>query len=77
MAGGLLKAIALANDLEQAQGRVFAAVRRIVEASPHLAREAQVTVNRIELPGHRRDHHGHCIRLCWCGWCQSLHLSLR
>ena len=40
----------IANDLEQAQGRVFAAVRRVVEASPYLANEAQVTANRIAFP---------------------------
>ena len=40
----------LANDLEQAQGRVFAAIRRIVECSPHLLREAKISANRIEFP---------------------------
>jgi phage terminase large subunit-like protein len=40
----------VANDLEQAQGRVFAAARRIVEASPHLRREAGITANRIVFP---------------------------
>ena len=57
----------LANDLEQAQGRVFAAVRRIVECSPHLARgQAQRQSDRV--PGDRRDHHRYCFRLrrrCW------------
>ena len=37
----------VANDLEQAQSRVFEAVRRIVEASPLLRREAKITQNRI------------------------------
>lgn len=41
---------ALANDLEQSTGRVFQAVKRIVEASPILRREAKVTQNRIEFP---------------------------
>ena len=41
---------ALANDEEQARSRVFQAVRRIVEASPLLAREAKITQNRIEFP---------------------------
>ena len=40
----------LANDLEQAQGRVFAAIRRIVECSPYLLREAKISANRIEFP---------------------------
>ena len=39
--------VCCANDLDQAQGRVFAAVRRIVECSPLLRREAQITQNRI------------------------------
>ena len=36
-----------ANDLEQAQGRVFEACRRIIEASPLLQREAKITADRI------------------------------
>ena len=48
--GRFAEAYCLANDLEQAQGRVFTAVRRIVEASPHLAREAHIRQNRIEFP---------------------------
>ena len=40
----------IANDFEQAQGRVFAAIKRICEASPLLAREAGVRQNRIEFP---------------------------
>ena len=37
--GSYAEAYALANDLEQAQGRVFQAVKRIVEKSPLLRRE--------------------------------------
>src|SRR5262249_46884147 len=37
----------VANDLEQAQGRVFEMIRRIVEASPFLRRDAKVTGDRI------------------------------
>jgi hypothetical protein len=40
----------IANDLEQAQGRVFAAIRRIVEACPWLANQAKITQSRIEFP---------------------------
>jgi Phage Terminase len=40
----------VANDLEQAQGRVFAAIRNVVEASPYLRREAQITQNKITFP---------------------------
>ena len=39
-----------ANDLEQAQGRVFQAIRRIVECSPLLRREAKITESRISFP---------------------------
>jgi hypothetical protein len=41
---------ALANDQEQAQSRVFQAIRRIVECSPLLAREAKVTADKITFP---------------------------
>lgn len=39
-----------ANDLEQAQGRVYEAVRRIVEQSPLLRRESNITQRQIRLP---------------------------
>jgi hypothetical protein len=39
----------VANDLEQAQGRVFQAVSRIVESSPLLA-SAKITKDRIDFP---------------------------
>ena len=39
-----------ANDLEQARGRVFEMMRRIVECSPLLRAEANVTQGRIEFP---------------------------
>ena len=48
--GRFAEGYAIANDLEQAQGRVFQAVRRIVEASPHLRREANITQYRIDFP---------------------------
>ena len=46
--GPFAEGYCVANDLEQAQGRVFAAIRRIVQASPLLKREAKITANRIE-----------------------------
>ena len=46
--GRFAEGYCIANDEEQAQGRVFQAVRRICEASPHLRREANITANRIE-----------------------------
>jgi len=39
-----------ANDLEQAQSRVFQAVKRIVDASPMLKREARITADKIIFP---------------------------
>jgi Phage Terminase len=41
---------ALANDQEQAQSRVFEAIKRIVEASPLLRREANVIADKITFP---------------------------
>ena len=41
------EAYCVANDLEQAQSRVFEMIRRIVEASPLLRSEARVTGSRI------------------------------
>ncbi len=40
----------IANDLEQAQSRVFQAIRRIVEASPLLMPEARITADKIIFP---------------------------
>jgi hypothetical protein len=48
--GRFAEAYAVANDLEQARGRVFEAVRRIVEVSPYLRREADITTNKITFP---------------------------
>jgi len=48
--GKFAEAICAANDLEQAQGRVFQALRRIVEASPLLRREAKIVANKITFP---------------------------
>jgi hypothetical protein len=48
--GRFAEGYAIANDFEQAQGRVFQACRRIVEASPLLKREANITAARIEFP---------------------------
>ena len=45
--GRYAEAYCVANDLEQAQGRVFEMVRRIVEASPLLRREVNITIDRI------------------------------
>jgi phage terminase large subunit-like protein len=46
--GAFAEGYCLANDLEQSQGRVFQAIRRIVEAPPDLRRVARVTQSRID-----------------------------
>jgi three-Cys-motif partner protein len=43
----------VANDLEQSTGRVFAAIVRIVEASPLLAQAARITATKITFPEQR------------------------
>src|SRR5215510_16354062 len=48
--GSFAEGYCVANDEDQAQGRVFQAVRRICERSPHLRREANITQSRIEFP---------------------------
>jgi hypothetical protein len=45
--GRYAEAYVVANDLEQAQSRVFEAVRRIIEASPLLRGEAKITQDKI------------------------------
>jgi len=51
VAGGrFAEGICVANDFEQAAGRVFEAIRRIVEASPLLRHEAIVTAEKITFP---------------------------
>jgi hypothetical protein len=47
LGGRFAEGFAAANDFEQAQGRVFTAAGRIVEASPLLAGDAIVTANKI------------------------------
>jgi hypothetical protein len=48
--GRYAEGYACANDLEQAQSRVFERCRRIIESSPLLRREAKVLADRIEFP---------------------------
>ena len=43
------EAICAANDYEQSVGRVFAAIRRIIECSPQLRAEAKITTDRITI----------------------------
>jgi phage terminase large subunit-like protein len=48
--GRFAEGYCLANDLEQATSRVFQAIKRIVEASPLLKREAKIFRDYIEFP---------------------------
>ena len=48
--GAYPEATLCANDQEQAKGRVHEMVRRIIEASPVLKREARLTESRITFP---------------------------
>src|SRR5262245_7065817 len=48
--GKFAEGYCVANDQEQSVGRVFQAIRRIVEKSPLLRREANITQYRIEFP---------------------------
>jgi len=50
LAGPYGEAYVVANDLEQAQGRVFTAIERIIKASPMLAGAARITGKKIEFP---------------------------
>jgi Phage terminase-like protein, large subunit len=49
--GRFAEGFCVANDLEQAQSRVFAIIKRIIEASPLLKREAKVTADKVIFPG--------------------------
>jgi hypothetical protein len=48
--GRYAEAYCVANDFEQAQGRVFAAIKQICDSSPLLRRECEITQSRITFP---------------------------
>ena len=48
--GSYPEATICANDQEQSVGRVFTMIRRIIESSPLLRREAKITQDRITFP---------------------------
>jgi phage terminase large subunit-like protein len=48
--GAFPESYVLANDLEQAKSRVFEICCRIINASPLLCHEADITANKIEFP---------------------------
>ena len=45
------EAVCAANDHEQAMGRVFAAIKQIVECSPLLRTQAKITADKISIAG--------------------------
>ena len=49
--GAYPEAICAANDYEQSVGRVFAAIKKIVECSPLLCAEARITTDKITIAG--------------------------
>jgi hypothetical protein len=49
-AGRFAEVVCVANSLEQATGRVFEYVRRIVECSPWLRRQAKILTDRVVFP---------------------------
>jgi hypothetical protein len=57
--GRYAEAYCIANDLEQAVGRVYQAIRRICESSPHLQRDCDITQSR-----NRCRHSSGRRRLC-------------
>src|SRR5260370_26198521 len=48
--GAYPEGVCLANDMEQAQGRVFTMIRRIIECSPMLRSIAKITEYKITFP---------------------------
>ena len=68
---------ALANDFEQAQGRVFAAAKRIVEVSPALAQRRHRHGQPYRVQRAAGDVIGDRVRRRGCGRQQSLHQHLR
>ena len=49
--GTYAEAICAANDYDQSVGRVFAAIKRIIECSPWLRGEAKITADKITIAG--------------------------
>jgi hypothetical protein len=48
LGGSYAEGYCVANDFDQAQGRVFQAAGRIIQVSPLLSDSAKITANRIE-----------------------------
>jgi hypothetical protein len=71
LGGRFAEAYCVANDLEQAQGRVFQATVRILQASPLLRDAVKVTGSRVEFVSTRGDRRGPGVRLRVRGRCES------
>ena len=62
--GAYAEAICAANDYDQSVGRVFAAIRRIIECSPLLRDEAKITVDKITIYDAVDHCHPEQLRQC-------------
>jgi len=49
--GSYAEAVCAANDYEQSVGRVFAAIKRIIDSSPLLRADAKITADKINVAG--------------------------
>jgi phage terminase large subunit-like protein len=58
LGGRYAEGYCIANDLDQAAGRVFEACKRMVEASPVLREVARTTATRVEFVTTGGEHHG-------------------
>lgn len=67
----------VANDFEQAQGRVFEAIRKICECSPLLQRECEITASRIRVFADRRGDPSDRFRRSERGGCGAVYFQLR
>ena len=70
LGGRFAEAYCVANDLEQAQGRVFAAIVRIVEASPFFEGDVKRDGAEDHVRAHGCDHHGVGFGLCGRRGCE-------
>ena len=59
------------------RGRVFEACRRIVQASPVLACEADIIANKITFARNRQHHHRRAVRLSIHRRCCAVHQRVR
>jgi hypothetical protein len=75
--GRFPEVICAANDFDQAQGRVFEAIRRIIECSPLFKADAKITADKIVFPEFGATFIAIPRRLCRCSWRQPSGFVLR